>query len=45
MAEAIVPVVYGPMYNAIYNATRQTLPGAFFLIGGALTAPAVFIFL
>ncbi|KAF6212643.1 hypothetical protein GE061_013169 [Apolygus lucorum] len=45
LAEAIVPVIYGPMYSAIYRATMETCPGAFFLIGGALTAPAVLIFL
>ncbi|KAL1131848.1 hypothetical protein AAG570_011459 [Ranatra chinensis] len=44
LAEAIVPVVYGPMYSALYRATMDTLPGAFFLLGGALTAPALIIF-
>jgi len=45
LAEAIVPVIYGPMYSALYARTMDTVPGAFFLIGGALTAPAVIIFL
>ncbi|XP_014254647.1 proton-coupled folate transporter-like [Cimex lectularius] len=45
LAEAIVPVVYGPLYSAVYRATMDTVPGAFFLLGGGLTAPAVLIFL
>ncbi|XP_014291289.1 probable peptidoglycan muropeptide transporter SLC46 [Halyomorpha halys] len=45
LAEAIVPVIYGPMYSAVYRATMNTVPGAFFLLGGALTAPAIVIFL
>ncbi|KAL5285026.1 hypothetical protein ACFFRR_007014 [Megaselia abdita] len=44
VAEALMPLVYGPMYTTLYAATMQTLPGAFFLLGGALTAPAVVIF-
>ncbi|XP_003247461.2 uncharacterized protein LOC100574766 [Acyrthosiphon pisum] len=33
------------MYSAVYKATLKTVPGAFFLLGGALTAPAALIFL
>lgn len=43
--EAFIPLFYVPMYTAIYSATIKTLPGAFFLVGSALTAPAVIIFL
>lgn len=44
VCEALMPLVYGPMYSAVYQATLNTVPGAFFLLGGALTAPAVVIF-
>lgn len=45
VAEALMPLLYAPMYTSLYAATLNTLPGAFFLLGGALTAPAVVIFL
>lgn len=45
VAEALMPLAYAPMYAAVYAATINTLPGAFFLLGGALTMPAVGIFL
>lgn len=45
VSEALMPLVYGPMYSMIYTSTIDSLPGAFYLAGGALTAPAVFIFL
>lgn len=45
VCEALMPLVYGPMYSAVYRSTMNTLPGAFFLLGGALTLPAVAIFL
>uniref|UniRef100_A0A2M4AAV7 Putative adenylate cyclase n=1 Tax=Anopheles triannulatus TaxID=58253 RepID=A0A2M4AAV7_9DIPT len=45
VAEALMPLVYAPMYTTVYSATINVLPGAFFLLGGALTSPAVIIFL
>ncbi|GLV33311.1 uncharacterized protein CBL_12077 [Carabus blaptoides fortunei] len=45
VCEALMPLVYGPMYSAVYASTMHTLPGAFFLLGGALTTPAVVIFI
>lgn len=45
VAEALMPLVYAPMYASLYQATIDTLPGAFFLVGGVLTVPAVIIFL
>lgn len=45
VCEALMPLVYGPMYSAVYAATMDTMPGAFFLLGGVLTMPAVLIFL
>ncbi|KAJ8973809.1 hypothetical protein NQ317_014512 [Molorchus minor] len=44
VAEAIVPLVYGPLYSKIYAMTIDVFPGAFFIVGGILTTPAVFIF-
>jgi hypothetical protein len=32
------------MYNATYAATINVMPGAFFILGGILTVPAVIIF-
>ncbi|KAJ8943028.1 hypothetical protein NQ318_022572 [Aromia moschata] len=44
VAEAIVPLVYGPLYSKIYAATIEFFPGAFFLAGGILTTPSIFVF-
>lgn len=45
VSEALMPLMYGPMYSMIYKMTIDYLPGAFFLFGGILTIPAVLIFL
>lgn len=45
VVSALVPVVYTPMYASVYIATLHILPGAFFLLGGAMTMPAVGIFM
>ncbi|XP_013192361.1 probable peptidoglycan muropeptide transporter SLC46 [Amyelois transitella] len=45
LAEAMMPLVYAPMYTTVYTATLKSFPGAFFLLGGGLTVPAVVIFL
>ncbi|XP_018572757.1 proton-coupled folate transporter-like [Anoplophora glabripennis] len=42
--EALMPLVYGPMYSATYAATINAMPGAFYILGGILTVPAVLIF-
>lgn len=44
VCEALMPLVYGPMYSIVYKETMEVMPGAFFLLGGILTAPAVGIF-
>lgn len=43
--EAFVPMIYVPMYSKFYQATMKTFPGAYYLLGGGLTIPAIFIFL
>ncbi|XP_046970551.1 proton-coupled folate transporter-like [Vanessa cardui] len=45
VVEAIVPVIYTPIYSKLYSKTLETLPGAFYLLGGLMTIPAVFIFI
>ncbi|XP_035458912.2 proton-coupled folate transporter-like [Spodoptera frugiperda] len=44
LAEAMMPLVYGPLYSRVYMATLTVLPGAVFLLGAAMTVPAVAIF-
>lgn len=44
VCESLMPLVYGPMYSAIYAATMNTFPGTFFIAGGSMTMPAVFAF-
>ncbi|XP_004924743.1 proton-coupled folate transporter [Bombyx mori] len=44
LAEAMMPLVYGPLYSRVYMATLNVLPGAVFLLGASLTLPAIFIF-
>ncbi|KAG7299693.1 hypothetical protein JYU34_016690 [Plutella xylostella] len=39
-----MPLVYGPLYSRVYMATLNVLPGAVFLLGAAMTVPAVAIF-
>lgn len=45
VAEALMPMVFGPMYSMVYAASLKILPGAFYLLGGLLTVPAVVIFM
>lgn len=45
VGEALTPLVFAPMYTQMYRATLRYFPGAFFLLGGALTFPAVIIFM
>ncbi|KAF5273413.1 hypothetical protein FQA39_LY07430 [Lamprigera yunnana] len=44
VSEALMPLVYGPLYSATYAATMYSMPGAFYLLGGCLTIPACIIF-
>lgn len=45
LAEALVPLVYGPLYSRIYAVSINSFPGGFFLVGAILTAPAIAVFL
>ncbi|GJQ80800.1 hypothetical protein Trydic_g9391 [Trypoxylus dichotomus] len=45
VSEALMPLVYGPMYSFVYKSTIDTIPGSFLLLGGILTTPAIIIFL
>lgn len=45
ICEAIAPVIYTTIYTKLYIHTIETLPGAFFLLGAALLAPSIVIFL
>lgn len=44
VTESIVPLIYAPLYAKIYALTLTVLPGTFYLVGGAMTIPALFIF-
>ncbi|XP_026676229.1 uncharacterized protein LOC113465693 [Diaphorina citri] len=43
--EAIAPMIYNPMYSAVYKNTLDIMPSCFFLLGEFLTLPAIFMFL
>ncbi|CAH2042400.1 unnamed protein product, partial [Iphiclides podalirius] len=43
--EAIIPVIYSPLYSKVYSLTLDTFSGAFYLLGGFMTMPAFFIFI
>lgn len=45
MSESLMPVIYGPLYANMYSATMDFMPGAYFLLGGALTLPGLGIFM
>ncbi|VVC29234.1 Hypothetical protein CINCED_3A024610 [Cinara cedri] len=42
--ETIVPVVYKPMYSAIYRITVEKFPGAFYVIGSVMLIPSIFLY-
>lgn len=44
VSEAIAPIVCGPLFSAVYAATLDTLPGAFYLVSAGMAAVIVVIF-
>ncbi|XP_050342610.1 uncharacterized protein LOC126768499 isoform X1 [Nymphalis io] len=45
LVENLMPLVYVPLYTKVYVATMEVLPGAVFLLGSAMTLPAVAVFI
>ncbi|XP_045764912.1 solute carrier family 46 member 3-like isoform X1 [Maniola jurtina] len=45
LTENLMPLVYVPLYTQVYVATMEVLPGAVFLMGAAMTLPAVVVFI
>ncbi|KAM3963352.1 lysosomal proton-coupled steroid conjugate and bile acid symporter SLC46A3 [Aphomia sociella] len=43
ISEALVPVIYSPVYSKVYLSTLSTFAGAFYLISAALAVPAIII--
>ncbi|XP_021202680.2 uncharacterized protein LOC101736655 [Bombyx mori] len=44
LIEVLMPIMFVPMFTRLYTATMDALPGAVFLLGGALTLPVAFVF-
>ncbi|XP_028169939.1 proton-coupled folate transporter-like [Ostrinia furnacalis] len=42
--EALLPVIYMPLYTKIYSNTINTFPGAFYIVGAIMTVPDIIIF-
>ncbi|KAG6464602.1 hypothetical protein O3G_MSEX014626 [Manduca sexta] len=45
LLENLTPVMYVPIYIKIYTSTMDTLPGAVYLFGAAVTVPGLLAFL
>ncbi|XP_050352811.1 uncharacterized protein LOC126775093 [Nymphalis io] len=45
ISEALVPVIYSPVYSKVYLSTLSTFAGAFYLISAALAVPAIVLYL
>ncbi|CAG9795759.1 unnamed protein product [Diatraea saccharalis] len=43
ISEALVPVVYSPVYSKVYLTTLSSFAGAFYLISASLAVPAIVI--
>ncbi|GBP87767.1 hypothetical protein EVAR_28649_1 [Eumeta japonica] len=45
LTESLMPLLYVPLYTKVYTLTMKALPGAVFLMGAAMTLPAVVVFI
>lgn len=45
VCEGLTPLIYGPMYSAVYRATMSIMPSLFYLVGGGFMIPAAVLFL
>ncbi|CAH1640273.1 unnamed protein product [Spodoptera littoralis] len=45
ISEALIPVIYSPIYSKVYLLTLSTMPGAFYFISALLAIPAIAIYL
>lgn len=45
LVETMIPGIFKPLYSIIYQKTLHRLPGAFYIFGGILNIPGIFIFL
>ncbi|XP_045521630.1 solute carrier family 46 member 3-like isoform X2 [Pieris brassicae] len=45
LTENLMPLIYVPLYTKVYTVTMEVLPGAVFLMGSAMTLPAVCVFI
>ncbi|KAL4714992.1 hypothetical protein ACJJTC_003143 [Scirpophaga incertulas] len=43
ISEAMVPVIYSPVYSKVYLSTLSSFSGAFYLISASLAVPAIAI--
>ncbi|XP_061720586.1 uncharacterized protein LOC133527548 [Cydia pomonella] len=43
ISEALVPVIYSPLYSKVYLSTLTSFSGAFYLISASLAVPAIII--
>ncbi|XP_047520907.1 proton-coupled folate transporter-like [Pieris napi] len=43
--ESISPVIYSPLFTKVYSITLNTMPEAFFYLGGIMTVPGLFAYL
>jgi len=44
VVDSVSPLILVPIYNILYKATFETLPGTFYLLSAGLTIPAFIVF-
>jgi len=45
IGENVIPVVCGPLYSYVYEATVDYFPSAYYLVTAAITFPTIFIYM